>query len=203
MPFRQLSSRTASASRSYTAPVIITAKTNTHTSPARIAFHHRRLMPTFHSESTLTRAEYVKTPRPCLRSNQPQKPAKKPPRKNRCVGRNARGNQFWKKQIEAHAVEIEPAINVDMRSALEKTLFNALTGEWYSFLKRGTKKAAWIIRKKRANGGKDRIQKVRNVRVQDGSEGCSRAQLRDLMRGCAGLVNGAMLAREGGRVSCF
>lgn len=55
------------------------------------------------------------------------------------------------------------------------------------------------MRKNRASGGKDRIQKVRNVRVQEGSDGCSSAQLSDLIRGCAGAVNGAMLTREGGR----
>lgn len=119
------------------------------------------------------------------------------------MGKNARGNQFWKKQIEAQAVEMEPATNVDKRNALENTLFNAFTGEWYNFLKRGTKNAVCMKRKKRASGGKDRIQKVRNVRVHEGSDGCNNAQLRDLMSGCAGFVNGAMLTRDGGKVSCF
>lgn len=106
--------------------------------------------------------------------------------------------------MEAQAVEMEPATKVDIRKALEKTLFSDLMGEWYSFfLKRGIKKAAWIMRKKRASGGNERIQKVRNVRVQDGSDGCNRAQLSDLMSGCAGLVRGATLAREGGSASCL
>lgn len=41
------------------------------------------------------------------------------------------------------------------------------------------------------------------MRVHDGSEGWSVAQLSDVMRGCAGEVIGEILEREGGRVVVF
>lgn len=50
-------------------------------------------------------------------------------------------------------------------------------------------------------GGKERSQKVRNVRLHDGSCGCKVAQLSAVMRGCAGAVRGEMFERVGGRVS--
>lgn len=53
------------------------------------------------------------------------------------------------------------------------------------------------------SGGKERSQKVRRVRVQEGSEGWRVAQEREVMRGCALDVRGDMAARDGGRTSSF
>jgi hypothetical protein len=50
-------------------------------------------------------------------------------------------------------------------------------------------------------GGKERSQKVRKVREQEGSEGCRVAQEREAMRGWAPEVMGAMAVREEGRMS--
>jgi hypothetical protein len=50
-------------------------------------------------------------------------------------------------------------------------------------------------------GGKERSQKVRKVREQEGSEGCRVAQEREAMRGWAPEVMGAMAVREDGRMS--
>jgi hypothetical protein len=55
--------------------------------------------------------------------------------------------------------------------------------------------------RKRVSGGKERSQKVRNVRVHEGSEGWSVAQERELMRGWAPEVRGAMALRLDGRMS--
>lgn len=41
------------------------------------------------------------------------------------------------------------------------------------------------------------------MRVQDGSEGCRTAQVRDVSKGCAGEVMGAIFWRVGGRVVVF
>lgn len=58
-----------------------------------------------------------------------------------------------------------------------------------------------MSRKKRVRGGKERSQKVRNVRLHDGSCGCRVAQLSAVMRGCAGAVRGDIFVSVGGRVS--
>ena len=50
-------------------------------------------------------------------------------------------------------------------------------------------------------GGKERSQKVRKVREQEGSEGWRVAQEREAMRGWAPEVMGAMAVREDGRMS--
>jgi len=53
----------------------------------------------------------------------------------------------------------------------------------------------------RVRGGKERSQKVRNVRLQDGSVGCRVAHDREVMSGWAPEVRGAMAFRPTGRVS--
>jgi hypothetical protein len=53
------------------------------------------------------------------------------------------------------------------------------------------------------SGGKERSQKVRNVRVQEGSAGCRVAQEREVMSGWADEVIGEMGASEAGRMSSF
>lgn len=50
-------------------------------------------------------------------------------------------------------------------------------------------------------GGKDRSQKVRKVRLQDGSEGWRVAQEREVIRGWAPEARGAMAATEAGMAS--
>lgn len=50
-------------------------------------------------------------------------------------------------------------------------------------------------------GGKDRSQKVRKVREQDGSEGWSVAHESDVMSGCALEVSGATAESVTGRIS--
>ena len=54
--------------------------------------------------------------------------------------------------------------------------------------------------KKRVNGGKERTQKVRKVRVHEGSDGCSAAHESEVMSGWAPDVRGAMLERAAGRL---
>lgn len=88
------------------------------------------MTPTFHSESTLARAEYRNTPRPCFRSIHAQKPAKNPPRKKRCVGSTDRGSQFWKKQMLAHAVLMEPVTKADILRARSTRRWRVETGLW-------------------------------------------------------------------------
>ena len=58
-----------------------------------------------------------------------------------------------------------------------------------------------IMAKKRARGGKTRIQYVRLVRRHDGSSGWRSAQEREVIRGCAADVMGDMGLRLDGRVS--
>lgn len=57
--------------------------------------------------------------------------------------------------------------------------------------------------KKRVRRGKTRIQYVRYVRRQEGSEGCRVAQVRDVISGCAADVMGDMLLRDTGSVVVF
>lgn len=76
-----------------------------------------------------------------------------------------------------------------------------VTGAWYSSLYLGMRKAELRRRKVRVIAGNERSQKVRKVRVQYGSCGWRVAQLRDVMRGCAGAVRGPMLLSDGGSVS--
>jgi hypothetical protein len=58
-----------------------------------------------------------------------------------------------------------------------------------------------MMRRRRVMGGKERSQKVRKVRVQEGSEGWRVAQEREVMSGWAPEVMGAIAVREAGRVS--
>ena len=51
------------------------------------------------------------------------------------------------------------------------------------------------------SGGKERSQKVRKVREQDGSEGWRVAQERDVISGWAPEVTGEMAERAAGRMS--
>lgn len=60
-----------------------------------------------------------------------------------------------------------------------------------------------MTRKNRASGGKELSQKVRYVRRQDGSEGCSVAHDKDVMSGCAWEESGATPLSEGGSTSFF
>lgn len=99
------------------------------------------MTPTFHRLSTLALALYRNAPRPPRRSIHAQKPARKPPRKMRCVGRKPRGNHAWKKQMLAHAVEMAPVTNEDVRSARERRRWSVDTGKWYRLLNRGSRSA--------------------------------------------------------------
>lgn len=58
-----------------------------------------------------------------------------------------------------------------------------------------------MTRRKRVSGGKERIQKVRKVREQDGSSGWRVAHEREVMSGCAPEVSGEMVVRVEGRTS--
>lgn len=60
-----------------------------------------------------------------------------------------------------------------------------------------------MMTRRRVKGGKERSQKVRNVRVQDGSDGWRAAQESELMSGWAPEVMGEIGAREAGRISSF
>ena len=51
------------------------------------------------------------------------------------------------------------------------------------------------------SGGKECSQKVRKVRLQDGSEGWRVAHESEVMSGCAPEVRGEMAVREDGRTS--
>jgi hypothetical protein len=63
--------------------------------------------------------------------------------------------------------------------------------------------AEYTTKRRRVSGGKERSQKVRKVRLQDGSEGWSVAHESEVISGWAGDVIGEMAVREGGRVSSF
>lgn len=52
-------------------------------------------------------------------------------------------------------------------------------------------------------GGKERSQKVRKVREQDGSDGWRVAQESEVISGCAPELTGEMGASEAGRMSSF
>ena len=51
--------------------------------------------------------------------------------------------------------------------------------------------------------GNERAQKLTYVRRHDGSVGCSVAQLREVMSGCARLVRGATASSDDGSVGWF
>jgi hypothetical protein len=97
-----------------------------------MARHHLLLTPTFHRLSTLILALDKNTPRLPARPwcSSAQNPAKKPPKKNRCVGKNARGNHPWKKQIDDHAVARLPVRKPAVRSALDTSWCTVDSGKW-------------------------------------------------------------------------
>src|SRR5690606_30404893 len=119
------------------------AATKTHTSPPRMARHQRRLTPTFHRLSTLALAVARNTPRlprrPCCSSA--QKPARKPPKKKRCVGKKVRGNHVWKKHTDDQAVARAPVRHPAERRALDTRLRTVDSGKWYSAESRGSSRA--------------------------------------------------------------